>query len=213
MRAAVLELIAPSVCPGCDVPRRPGHPLLCSRCRRSLVPLAQLRGVRTAVTYEGIGAELVRRFKFQGRNDALEVLLAVLAAQLAPLRFDGIVPVPRHPVRIRERGDDPVYRLGRALAREVGRPLWPNLLRRTRARPAQAGLGLAARRRNVAGSFRARARPLSGRRILLLDDVVTTGATLASAAAELRRATGVRSVLRAALAGTPALSLDPPPAL
>ena len=205
MRFSLLELLAPSVCPACDSPRRPGTPQLCDRCRSQLVPLRRLRGVPTALAYEGTGAELVQRFKFDGRRDALYVLLEPLIERVAELRVDSIVPLPRHPERVRELGRDPVYELARALTRRTRLPLVSGVLRRTRATPPQTGLSPRARRTNVAGSFAARPGTLRGRRALLLDDVITTGATLAAAASELRRTAKPRALLPLALAGTPAL--------
>ena len=204
MRSALLELLVPSVCPGCDEPRREREPLLCARCARGVATLRELEGIPTAIAYRGTGARLVQRFKYDGRRDALDALLDPLTERLRPLRFHGIVPVPRHRKRIRELGQDPVYDLARALARRTGAPLWGSVLRRNRLTRTQTGLGPAARLANVAGSFSSRPGALRGRVALLLDDVTTTGATLRTAAAELRLGGLARAVLPAALAGTPA---------
>jgi predicted amidophosphoribosyltransferase len=177
------------------------------------VLLRELRGVPTAIAYEGTGARLVQRFKFEGRRDALEVLLAGLlerARELTgELRIDGIVPVPRHPRRVRELGADPVHQLGLALAAGLGLPLLARALRRTRWTPPQTDLSPAERCSNVAGSFVARPGSLIGRRALLLDDVTTTGATLAAARRELRHRACARTVAALALAGTPVLPSRP----
>ena len=202
--ASLLELALPSVCPACDVPRAPRAPLLCARCAAGVRPLARLRGVHTAIAYEGVGLELVRRFKFDGRHDARAVLVERLAARVAELRFEAIVPIPRHVARVRSEGRDPVFELARLLARATGAALLDRALARARQTPAQTGLTLAARRANVAGSFRAGPRALAGHRVLLLDDVATTGATLAEAARTLRREAGARRIVLAAVAGTPA---------
>ncbi len=199
---AFLELVVPSVCPACDVPRSPGEALLCSSCARGLRALPRLRAVHPAIAYDGTGMKLVRRFKFEGRRDALEVLVGRLAERVLSLRFDTIVPVPRHPARVRGEGSDPVFTLARALARRTALPLADAALSRTRATPPQTGLSVASRRANVAASFRARPGSLAGRRVLLLDDVATTGATLAEAARSLRRTSGARRITLAALAGT-----------
>jgi len=200
----LLELVVPSVCPACDVPRASGDALLCASCARGLRALSRLRAVHTAIAYEGTGMELVRRFKFEGRRDALAVLVAQLAPRVRELRFDAIVPVPRHLARVRSEGSDPVHTLARALGRRVRVPLLDNALARARATPPQTGLSIASRRANVAASFRARPGALSGKRVLLLDDVATTGATLIEAARSLRRASGARRITLVALAGTPA---------
>jgi len=198
------------VCPGCDAARRPGEALLRLACARGVRALAEQGGVATAIAYEGTGALLLRRFKYDGRRDALDVLLEPLAARVAALRFDVVVPVPRHPRRIRELGRDPVYDLARRLARALDRALDGGSLRRARPTRPQTDLAPAERIANVAGSFAARARVVLGRRVLLVDDVTTTGATLAEAARALRAA-GARQVVRAALAATPPPVLREPP--
>ena len=210
---ALLELAVPSVCPACDVPRVPGDALLCASCARGLRALPRLRAVHTAIAYDGTGMELVRRFKFEGRRDALAVLLTRLAARVAELRFDTIVPVPRHIARVRSEGSDPVFTLARALARRTGARLMSSSLSRARVTPPQTGLSIVARRANVAASFRARPGALTGLRVLLLDDVATTGATLVEAARSLRRTSGARRITLAALAGTPAVESAATPLL
>jgi ComF family protein len=164
--------------------------------------LPALGDAATAIAYEGVGALLVQRFKYDGRRDAEAVLLERLVARVTGLELDVVVPVPRHPRRIRELGRDPVYDLARRLARALGRALDGGALRRARATLSQTELSPAERSRNVAGSFRARRASVLGRRVLLVDDVTTTGATLAEAARTLRAA-GARKVVQAALAGTP----------
>jgi predicted amidophosphoribosyltransferase len=206
MRGALLELIAPSVCPACDRPRLAGEPLLCGDPACEPPPRARLGAVLTAFAYEAAGAQLVRRAKFDGRGDALECVAARLAARLAALRFDGIVPVPRHVKRIKSQGGDPAHALARRTARLLGVALWDRVLWRTRPTPPQTELAPRARRSNVAGSFAAAPGALAGRRVLLLDDVVTTGATIAEAARALLVARP-RALLLAAAAGTPGAGL------
>lgn len=202
---ALLELVAPSVCPACDEPRREGESLLCLACASRVRPLARLRGVHTAIAYDGAGLELVRRFKFEGRRDARDLLVEWLVTRAQSLRFDAIVPLPRHVARVRAEGCDPVHELARELARRSGATLVADALRRARRISPQTGLSVRERRANVAQSFRARERRLAGRRVLLLDDVATTGATLAEAARELRRGSGAKRIVLAAVAGTPAM--------
>jgi predicted amidophosphoribosyltransferase len=132
--------------------------------------------------------------------------VALLAARIRTLPFDGIVPVPRHWRRVRAQGADPVYDLARALSRATGQPLWGEMLWRARTTPAQTELPPAARLHNPAGSFAGRRGGLRGKRVLLLDDVTTTGATLRAAARELRGTGAARRVLTVAFAGTPGLS-------
>ncbi len=199
---SLLELLVPSVCPGCNRSRRAGELLLCGACAPGLRELSELGHVATTVAYERTGLVLVRRFKFEDRRDALRLLLELLIARVRALPADGIVAVPRHRRRVREQGSDPVWSLARALARRTGLPLLRGALQRTRPTPPQAGLSPEERRRNISGSFRARG-DLRGRRILLLDDVTTTGSTLLEAARELHRGAHPRQVIPVALAGTP----------
>lgn len=105
------------------------------------------------------------------------------------MRVDVVIPVPLHPARLAARGYNQAALLGAAVAGELAVPLVARALSRTRATPPQARLDRAARLGNVAGAFRVRmpAR-VRGRRVLLIDDVSTTGATLAACAAALREA-------------------------
>jgi ComF family protein len=113
---------------------------------------------------------------------------------------DVIVPVPLSGWRRRTRGYNQSEALARALARELGLPLAPRALSRRKHAPPQARSATAEeRRRNVEGAFAARAEPVAGRRVLLLDDVTTTGATLRACAAALKEA-GARSVYAVAFA-------------
>jgi ComF family protein len=109
-------------------------------------------------------------------------------------RPDLVSPVPLHPVRRRERGYDQAAHLARAFARRAGAPC-VNALARTRRTKQQARLGARARAENLAGAFRATdAALVRGRTVALVDDVATTGATLAAGAHALRSAGAQRVV-------------------
>jgi ComF family protein len=163
-----------------------------------------------AVWFEGAAADFVRRFKYAAPGlggldpaaDAVALLLAREAAALVPGPSpDALVPVPLHRARVRRRGFAPAAVLARALARERRVPALA-ALRRVRDTPSQTGLDAAGRRRNVAGAFAA-SRALPGPTLWLVDDVVTTGATLGEAARALRAA-GAARVAAVCLARTPA---------
>lgn len=161
---------------------------------------------------------MIRQYKFHGERVCGRVLATLLGGQRAsaldaPLP-DVIVPVPMHPRRYRERGFDHALLLARWVSEILAVPVAADLLTRTRATPPQAGLAGAARRSNVQGAFAVRepARGLSARnrgdmpprggwRIALLDDVLTTGSTLAAATAALRAA-GHRDIEHWVLART-----------
>ncbi len=200
MRLGLVDLLIPRVCPICDSPRGESDVIFCTTCAFGLTRLESLRDIPTVFSYEGLGARMIQRFKYDGRRDALDFLVHALAARIADCRFDGIVPVPRHWRRVRELGSDPVYTLARALGRRTGRPVWSRALHRVAHTRSQTGLNPRQRRENVGNSFAARIP--AGRRILLLDDVVTTGATLKEARKALRRASVSCRVYPVALAGT-----------
>ena len=127
MRASLLEFVAPSVCPACDARREEGETLLCPGCRAELLPLDSLRGVHTALVYEGRGAELIRRFKFEQRSDALAVLLEPLARRVARLRYDGIVPTNVSPDDLGRIVDEIVSIRGDLAGFDVAIPVTPRL--------------------------------------------------------------------------------------
>jgi ComF family protein len=122
--------------------------------------------------------------------------LADLLARALPRdqRFDAVVPVPLHWWRRWRRGFNQSELLAREISRRTGAPI-AGALRRIRATSAQAGLTHGARRRNVAGAFRARgaSQTVAGKNVLLIDDVMTTGSTGAACALALKRA-GARRV-------------------
>lgn len=164
----------------------------CPPCAESLVRAADATGA--AFAYGGQLAVAIDRLKY-GRQEWIagplgRLLGAHLPAVGALELYDAVVPVPLHPARQARRG----FNQAAALARALGRPLATALVGRVRDTPAQVGLGRAERQANVAGAFAVRhpARA-AGRRLLLVDDVRTTGATLAECTRALRGA-GVSEV-------------------
>ncbi|MGA2590535.1 MAG: ComF family protein [Bryobacteraceae bacterium] len=148
--------------------------------------------------YEGTLRKLIPLFKDHGMRRLARPLSDLLAAALPRDRqFDAVTPVPLHWRRRWQRGFNQSELLARAIARRRGIPLI-RALRRGAATQAQAGLSNAQRRENVAAAFRSRRR-VAGLRILLIDDVMTTGATAGACARALKKA-GAKSVSLAALA-------------
>ena len=191
-------LSAEFFCVSCRTPFRNAFPLdvdgRCALCRTGL------RGFDAAYcfgSYEGTLRELIHLYKYAGVQPLSEPLSGLLAAAL-PLdeRFDAVVPVPLHWRKQWQRGFNQSDLLARVIARKRGIPL-VHALRRARFTAAQAGLSNTGRRRNVSGAFRCRrnAQPLSGRRVLLIDDVMTTGSTAAACAQALKQAGVSRVVL------------------
>ena len=206
----VLDLAFPARCPGCG---REGQPI-CGRCAPALdarldlpagVPVglpstvpAPLLQLEWCAPFGGLVRRALHELKYAG-----ETRLAVPLGEAVARRWrrvaaggDVLVPVPVHGDRARRRGFDQAELIARATGRALGLPCAP-ILERTRATTAQFDLDRRARASNVRGAFalrprgglaNARASPLAGRWIVLIDDVVTTGATLSACAEPLLEA-------------------------
>ena len=188
-------------CSCCNTPFLNGYPLdehgVCAACRSGL------RGFDNAVCfgfYEGSLRRLIHLFKYAGMKPLARTLAGYLERALSTDdRFDIVVAVPLHWRKKWARGFNQAELLARPVAKHRGIPL-VNALRRKRSTGVQAGLAMAGRRRNVAGAFTARlSADVKGKRILLIDDVMTTGATASACATALKRA-GAASVSLATLA-------------
>jgi ComF family protein len=177
-----------SACPVCGLPVPDVGPVACGRCLYRPPPLDAVAG---AFWYEFPVRELIHRYKFHRDMAAGGVLAALWAMRAGPTTGsipDYLVPVPLHGWRLLRRGFNQAYDLARLIGRARGVALLPRGLRRTLPTPHQAGLDAAARRRNLDGAFRWRGRPLEGEHLALVDDVMTTGATLRECARTLKRA-------------------------
>ncbi len=146
---------------------------------------------RSAVRYTGVLQNALRAFKYREalwmRTDLARVMEACVAAHYDPDRIDLVTFVPLYPARQRERGYNQSELLARALARRLRKPL-KRCLARIRPTRTQTNLTAPARATNVKDAFRPRrARGFAGRRVLLVDDVMTTGATVNECARMLKR--------------------------
>jgi len=204
----LLEFFLPGACAGCaaGIPR---DAVLCDACNARLPrlipprdphPPAPLAYCLAGAAYTGDFESWIRRFKdprpgLTGFDPGAEaVAFALIREAAAGLDDvpDRVVPVPQHAHRLRARGFHPAGLLAREVARTLDAPLARGALLRVRDTPSQRGLGRAARQANVRNAFRASG-PVAGC-VALVDDVTTTGSTLAAAARALRRAGAQRVV-------------------
>ncbi len=159
---------------------------LCGRCQRHAPPWD---AAWVPFRYDWPLDRLEARLKFGGDLAAGRVLSALWCAAPRPLDLpQALVVVPLHVGRLRQRGYNQALELAKPLARALGVPLLPRALHRSRATQAQTQLGAVERRRNVRGAFVLDARVQLPAHVAILDDVMTTGATVGECARMLKRA-------------------------
>lgn len=200
--ADALALLLPITCAGCDAP----DVALCDACTTALSPRPTVQvldapggavPVWSGLRFDGVAARVVRAIKEDGRTPLIRALAPALAAAVSRLDAPGavLVPVPTSRAAFRRRG----FRVPDLLAARARLPV-ARLLRPVRRTADQRGLDRAGRRRNVAQSLSAR--DAACRRVIVIDDVVTTGASLEEAVRVLRAA-GAEVVGAVTAAATP----------
>lgn len=204
---AGFRLIHAPVCQKCGKPLR-GPPDLIFTCIPCRHRRTYFRQARAAGVYDGSLREAIHSFKF-GRRRALAEPLGRLMAEVAAAdamlsAAQLVVPIPLHPRRLRERGFNQAELLAAAVSKRLGVPMAADVLTRTRSTEAQSGLTQDERRANVRGAFAATCQ-IDAARVLLVDDVLSTGFTASECARQLRQHGGVGEV-RVLAAAMPVLT-------
>ena len=187
-----VDFLGAGGCRTCALPLEATEAETCAAC---LAVPPRIDRIRAAVAYGDTARTLVLRLKY-GRKTALaRTMAAYMKRPLAELSKDALlVPVPLHRWRLWSRGFNQSALIASALAKLSGRPVSVDLLKRSRATPKLKGMSVTERRKAVNGAFALRDRgDVKGRRIILVDDVFTTGST-ATACAKLLKKQGAASV-------------------
>ena len=176
-----------SIC-GDPVDGRVDETFVCYACAKNPPYFAR---ARSAVRYRGAVQTLLRGFKYRSRlwaaHDLARLLRVCVETHYANETFDAVVPVPLYAMRRRERGFNQAQVLASLLARELRKPLADKAFVRVRPTPSQTRLTARERAFNVRGAFKIRrADPICNRKLLLVDDVMTTGATVNECARVLK---------------------------
>jgi competence protein ComFC len=179
-----LVRVSPPLCPQCGKPQPSS--MLCPGC---LSWQPAIDGIRSPFRFEGIIREAILQLKYRNLSALSETLAELLSDFLTtnPLPGEVLVPVPIHRKRLRERGYNQSSLLAQKLSKLTRLPVVDNSLNRQRhALPQTQTKTVAERRNNVAGAFACRDQRLTGRQVLLIDDVATSGATLDACAVALK---------------------------
>ncbi len=181
-----LPRIAPPLCPRCGKPQPGG--ILCPGCVGWQTEIA---GIRSPFRFDGVIRQAIHQLKYRNLR-ALVVPLARLLRDYIitnPVPGDVLVAVPLHQKRLRERGYNQSYLLARELGKLVGLPVVDDcLVRQRHASPQARTSGVKERRSNVTNAFTCRNHELRDKKVLLIDDVTTSGATLDACASALKTA-------------------------
>ncbi|MFH1387354.1 MAG: ComF family protein [bacterium] len=187
----LLNLIFP---PKCEVCRRGSPEALCGECFSQIKFMKPNLGIYSATAYDGVIKESIHRFKFNKRKKLAEPLGVLLVNYLGHKpglkidELDGIIPVPLHEKRMRERGFNQVELLASTLTKYFELPVTPALERLKNTHP-QFDLQRDARLNNVKGAFRViNPKAVYNKKVLLLDDIYTTGATISECGRVLKNA-------------------------
>ena len=183
---ANLERVSPPFCNRCGLPQTGTGP--CRDCSDSGICID---GIRSSLLFKKLTREIIHQFKYKNLRTLAPFLAILLNESLANycLKADVLIPVPLHPARLRERGYNQAFLLAVELEKLSHIRVYSDVLRRTTNTPPQARTTSALeRRRNMQGSFVCKYGKLKDKRVLLIDDVSTSGATLDACAFSLKQA-------------------------
>lgn len=190
--AAQVKPIQPPWCEVCGRPY-PGlmaGPFVCGLCRETRL---HFRCARAAIAFESVAQEVIHRYKYQQalwfEPFLAQLLVAAARPELMGASWDYLVPVPLHRVKLREREFNQAERLASALSRATGIPLNTAMVERVQNTPSQTRLSRDERAANMRNAFAVKPGAMvAGARLVLVDDVMTTGATVNACARVLRKA-------------------------
>jgi ComF family protein len=191
-----IHFIDAPLCDGCGAPFDydfgPG-----ARCAACLARTPAYDRARAACLYDDASRDLILKLKHADRTDLAPLFARWLARAATDLvaDADAIAPVPLHPLRLIRRRFNQAAEIARPMAAATGLAYWPDALKRVRRTQSQAGKSGSGRRRNVAGAFQVPRRwreRVAGARVILIDDVLTTGATAEGCARALKAAGAAR---------------------
>jgi competence protein ComFC len=195
---AALNLLYPPQCIGCD--RRIGS-LFCNDCQSRLTPVAAvqdpnspLEARQSTAVFDGTIRKAIHELKYSRQRGFAEVLGKRLVNALCDLGWPvtALTAVPLHENRIKERGFNQAALLADYVAMELSIPFHANMVRRVRDTRQQVGLNARERQSNVNGAFEADQTIVRGQKVVIIDDVYTTGATLRACASALREAGAIQ---------------------
>lgn len=222
-RCVACRRLGADLCPQCLQELTPVGDAICTRCGSAATvrcictacktePPAPLRGMRGVVFYGGVAAAAIQALKYEGKKHLAAPLGDLLVAYLDahPLAFDCVTPAPLHAERLADRGFNQAELLARRLCERAALPLRTDLIFRQRHTSPQVHLNRQERRANMIEAFAPRpGAALAGERVLIIDDVCTTGATL-RACGQALVAAGAGEIWALCVARAhPPLQLDP----
>ena len=227
----LLHLIAPSLCPACEEPMNPNEVGICEVCRASLLPAPYpeeiyetllkeyepqqlaLDAIGSLYTFEQDSPvqHLIHAIKYKGCRLLAEEIGADLGLTLQAFvefsQIDLVIPVPLHRAKLRDRGYNQAEYIAKGFSRARNVEFMPSGLKRVRHTQSQTTLSAHQRTTNIANAFTVTPKEVTGAKVLLCDDVFTTGATLNACANVLLNA-GAESVMGATIAqDDPSLSI------